>query len=43
LLETVFEEVQRGFKNENVDIYERKTNNRILLLLEDNFHSEIIE
>ncbi len=43
LLESVFEEVQRGYKNENVDIYNRTTNNRLLLLLEDNFHPEIIE
>lgn len=42
LVENSIEKKIKEFKNENVEVDERTSNNRLMLLLEDKFHGDVL-
>ena len=43
LIDNSVEKILKEYKNYNVEIDQRSTNNRLVLLCQDNYHAEVLE
>ena len=43
LIDNSVEKILKEYKNHNVEIDQRSTNNRLILLCQDNYHAEVLE